>query len=248
MRNPTNRRALSCLPLEDRSCPAGQILVFFGTMTVVGDGGANVVSITDTGNGTISATIDGTTKTASGIHAVFVGTGAGNDQINYALTGNQTGARAVSVLAGSGDDQVTMNAANILGLFAFNAFGADGADTITANVQGVAAKAGLTVAMDGGHGNDSVSATADGKLDGVMSIGLSGAAGNDHVSGTANIAAGSLGRLFFGVSGGLGDDTLALNVTGAGLPTMQKVLLGLDGGPGIDVATTTPNVTVAQIP
>src|SRR5262245_60915146 len=136
MRNNSSRRAkLGCELLEGRDCPAGQISVFAGVMIVTGDGGANAVAVTDDGAGTVTATIDGTTRAASGIRAVVVNTGGGDDTIAYTLTGKEQGLRVVTVNAGTGNDRVTLDARpGVSGLFTFAAAGGADADVLSARV------------------------------------------------------------------------------------------------------------------
>lgn len=216
MRRSFGRRSvLGCEHLEGRDCPA--IIVFGGFMAIIGTSGADTVEITDDGAGTVTATLNGTTRTASGIQAVTVTTFGGDDSVAYSLTGDQSGRRAVLVDTGSGNDEVTFEAGNIGGLFTFTA--------------------------NGGAGDDTITATVAGEIDGYLAIGLGGGNGADTVSGEIDVAADSTGSVVAAVAGGFGDDDLTLNITGDGLETLDQLIGVMTGGPGTDSGTATDNVT-----
>src|ERR1043166_4643199 len=78
--------------LEDRCCPSVNVSVLFGnTLVVNGDSADNTVTITDAGNGNISALISGATGTATGsgsaIKNVIINTRGGSDNVTYNLNG-----------------------------------------------------------------------------------------------------------------------------------------------------------------
>jgi hypothetical protein len=208
------RTVLGCEHLEGRDCPA--IIVLGSYMAVVGTSAADAVAITDDGAGTVTATLNGTTRTATGIQTVAVLTFGGNDSISYTLTGAQSGRRAVAVDAGAGDDTVSLTGGAVGGLFAF--------------------------AATGGAGTDTLSATVAGEIDGYLAVALDGGFGNDTVSGNINVAAGSTGTVAAVVNGGFGNDNLTLTVTGDGLATLEALVAVMNGGPGTDTGVSTPNV------
>ena len=243
--NSERRAALGCEHLEGRDCPA--IFVFGGFMTIIGTGAADTVDVTDDGTGSVTATLNGKTRTATGIKAVTVLTFGGDDSITYTLSGDESGRRAVFVDAGSGNDTVTLEAGNVTGQFAFVAHGGSGTDTLSATVGGVAMNATAAVLLDGGSNDDMVSATASGKIDGALAVGLAGGFGNDTVSGDVTVDAGSTGRLLAVTSGGFGDDDLTLNVTGDGLDGLKSLIAVMNGGPGTDTGTATDNVRKISI-
>jgi hypothetical protein len=240
-----HRTVLGCESLEGRDCPA--IYVFGSYMAVVGTPGADTVSIADDGSGHVTATLNGTTKTADGIHAVAVATFGGNDTIDYTLGGTQGGRSAVAVDAGAGDDAVTLTAGDVGGQFAFLGFGAQGNDTITASVGGVAPGAFAAVALSGGRGDDTINATATGTYDGAFVLGLLGGLGNDTITGNITADAGSTGDVRTAASGGVGDDALTLNVAGGGATGLNSLYAVMDGGPGTDTGTATDNVTKRHV-
>src|SRR4051812_35631293 len=92
--------------LEERNCPSASISVFFGTMLVIGDSSDNVVTISDSGSGGVTASITSSsnivTRTASHIRNILVLTGDGDDTVNYTLTGTLSGFHSLSVNLGGG--------------------------------------------------------------------------------------------------------------------------------------------------
>jgi hypothetical protein len=208
------RTVLGCEHLEGRDCPA--IIVIGSYMAVIGTAAADAVAITDDGAGTVTATLNGTTRTAAGIQTVAVLTFGGADSISYTLEGAQSGRRAVVVDAGAGNDTVSLEGGAVGGLFAFAATGGAGSDTLSANVAG--------------------------EIDGYLAVALDGGFGNDEVSGTIDVAAGSTGTVVAVVNGGFGDDDLTLNVTGDGLTGLEALVAVMSGGPGTDTGVSTPNV------
>jgi hypothetical protein len=211
---------LRCEHLENRDCPA--IFVFGGVMTVIGTSGVDTVEVTNDGAGNVSATLNGTTREASGI-------------------------RAVAVYTGGGDDTVTLDADDLTRRFAFAAFGGGGSDTLTATVGGVAAGTAAAIALDGGVGDDEISADVAGEIDGYLAVALTGGFGVDTIVGEIDAEAGSTGRVSAAVAGGFGNDDLTLNVTGAGLDGLALLRGLLHGGPGTDTGVATTNVTKISI-
>src|SRR5262249_35983413 len=137
-----------------------------------------------------------------------------------------------------------------------------GNDDLTLAVTGpIAAGAKADLQVDGGAGNDTVTVSYAGKLDGKLTLNATGGPGDDTVAATVDLAAGSTGSLNARVIGdspqtddhedddeddgggaGGGNDPLPLNITGA---TAQVTIVALlDGGPGTDTCVATANVTV----
>jgi hypothetical protein len=216
-------------------------------MTIIGTSGADAVEVTDDGAGNVTATLNGTTRTATGIRAVAALTLGGDDSIAYSLTGEQSGRRAVVVDAGSGNDTVTLEAGDVAGQFAFAAYGGFGDDSLSATVGGVSEGAAAAVALDGGWGDDDITGTASGEIDGYLALSLSGGAGVDTITGEVDVAADSTGVAAALVNGGAGDDDLTLNVTGDGLEGLERLIAIMNGGRGTDTGVATDNVTKISI-
>src|SRR5262249_39949831 len=106
------------------------------------------------------------------------------------------------------------------------------------------------LALDGGGGNDTVRVTSKGKLDGALVALLSGGDGGDTVDAHITVDPGSTGHLAATVLGGAGDDNLDLIVfDNSGPPppsSLGFVREILDGGPGIDTASFTPDVQASN--
>ena len=216
-------------------------------MTIIGTSGVDTVEIMDDGAGNVSATLNGTTRTASGIRAVAAATFGGDDSITYTVTGEQSGRRTVVVNAGSGNDTVTLDAGDVGGQFAFAAYGGSGDDTLSAIVGGVGEDAVAAVALNGGWGNDDITGAASGEIDGYLAVAFSGGYGVDTISGEVDVAADSTGTVAALVNGGAGDDNLTLNVTGDGLDGLARLIAIMNGGRGTDTGVATDNVRKISI-
>jgi hypothetical protein len=211
-------------------------------MTILGTSGADVVEVTDDGAGNVTATLNGTTRTASGVRAVAALTFGGDDSITYTLSGEQSGRRAVVVDAGSGNDTVTLEAGDVAGQFAFAAYGGGGNDALSATLGGVAEGAAAAIALDGGWGDDAITGSAAGEIDGYLAVALSGGYGVDAIAGEIEVAADSTGTVAAPVNGGPGEDDLTLNVTGDELDGLARLIAIMNGGRGTDTGVATDNV------
>jgi hypothetical protein len=186
---------------------------------VSGDNAADVVSVTDNGQGRVSVTANGRTSTFGGISEIDVQTGGGNDTVNYRLTGSTTVQSRVRIDLGDGNDTANL----------------------TAN--GVRLGADAQVEVDGGSGNDRITANYSVKADGQFQFRLTGGEGNDTVTANLALAAGSTGAVQAEVDGNDGDDLLTLKVTGKAGSLDAR----LNGNDGFDRGASTPNVRVQNI-
>jgi hypothetical protein len=156
--------------------------------------------------------------------------GRGNDSLNLGFKGEVTGDSRVDV---------DLN-------------GGKGSDSIHVNADGlyIGARSKVSIAENGGAGNDDLGLTYDGVLKGTLSVKLNGGKGNDSV--TANITAreDSTGTLNAVEHGGRGNDNLTLNVYDHSNPGGPSHLKDLDAviyaELGHDVVTHTPNVKVVR--
>src|SRR5260370_3087351 len=94
--------------LEDRNCPSF-IGVRGNTLLIIGDPTADTVSITDSGNGTITGTIDGQSATGTTINHVVVHTRGGDDTLTYTLTNPLTSPLHLQIDMGAGNDTATLD-------------------------------------------------------------------------------------------------------------------------------------------
>jgi hypothetical protein len=205
--------------LSDRWCPSVTVQRFGSELWVLGNGAADTVSVTDNGQGQVSVTADGRTVTRTGVKQIQVRTGAGDDVVNYTLTGPATRESRLKIDLGSGNDTATLEA------------------------DGVRLGARVEVDVNGGLGNDAITADYAVEADNRFRIRLDGGLGNDTVTGTVALAAGSTGEVEARVTGGLGNDRLTLNVTG----TADELEARLDGDTGFDRWAATPNVRLRGV-
>jgi hypothetical protein len=102
----------------------------------------------------------------------------------------------------------------------------------------------LTVAVDGGAGNDVINVAYEGQLQGAFFLSANGSAGKDRVKATVTLDGVSNGLLFGPISpntgkaaaqvdGGGGDDKLSFEVDLSG-PLKAASAAEIDGGAGID--------------
>jgi hypothetical protein len=152
---------------DDRIVPTVQVLPLTadGTLTILGDDAANVITISDTGKDPASLIIeaDGQFYFVDGfVSRIQVFTADGEDTVEYRLASDLTSHRTVSVDLGLGNDSFT---ANLDGQtvaagtdLVIQAVGGGGKDTLTLNASGVNIGAGahLTADFQGGRGHDGV--------------------------------------------------------------------------------------------
>jgi hypothetical protein len=241
-----------CEALEARDCPSSVPGAFVTghTLVVQGDANANTVAITDDGQGNVTATIDGKSVTGAHINRVVVNTGAGNDTLNYTLTGSLAVSEAVFIQMGTGTDSATLDFTPGVskGNLRLSAEG-KGTDTITASLGSIAAGASVRADLEGANGNDNLAVNFSGLLNGSLGVKAEGGKGNDTITGTITINAGSTGRLNAKVEGGAGTDNLTLNVTDnsadpvTGKTGLARLRAKIEANPN-DTVTHTPNVTV----
>src|SRR5262245_54586459 len=88
--------------LENRCCPS-TIAVHGNVLLIQGNNQANVVTISDDGQGGISATLDGKTASGTGITNIVMILKNGDDSVTYAATGKLESSLHVVIQAGRGD-------------------------------------------------------------------------------------------------------------------------------------------------
>ena len=206
--------------------------------TLTGTAGDDVIDVREV-NGSVTATINGTTQQFASVQSITINSGDGNDQVTF------TGAMGVTIDGGNGDDTLTGGSGPDV------IMGGAGNDTITGNDGadlldgGLQTDSGTNVNfIDGGNGPDTIIGgagvdTIDGGR-GADTINtfegndiISGGNGNDLINaGTGNdsIAGGPANDT---INAGPGDDSVS---GGAG----QDIILGgsgvddLLGGPSAD--------------
>jgi len=204
--------------LEARWCPSVTIQANGQELRIDGNDAADVISITDNGQGRVAVTADGRTAAFTGISLIRVQTRGGNDAVDYQLTGSTTAPSQVRIDLGEGNDVATVRA------------------------NGVRLGADAEVEVSGGRGADVITAAYAVEADGRFRFRLDGGDGDDTVSANLALAAGSTGAVEALVKGNEGDDRLTLNVTG----TAGSLDARLDGDAGFDRCASTPNVRVEE--
>jgi hypothetical protein len=204
--------------LETRWCPSVTIQSNGAELRIDGNDAADVVSITDDGQGRVSVTAGGRTATFTGISQIRAQTGGGNDTVDYLLTGSTTAESRVRIDLG------------------------EGADVARLQASGVRLGADAEVEVSGGRGNDTITADYAVEADGRFRFRLDGGDGDDTVTANLALAAGSTGAVEALVKGNEGDDRLTLNVTGAAASLNAR----LDGDAGFDRCASTTNVQVEE--
>jgi hypothetical protein len=118
----STRSTRRCLPrleaLESRWCPStapapAGVFQHGQTLVIHGDGSNDTITVTDDGKGDVSASITLATGTkslsATGIRAITIESGGGNDTIGYALTGTLGQAEKIQVCLDKGSSQVNLD-------------------------------------------------------------------------------------------------------------------------------------------
>jgi hypothetical protein len=201
--------------------------------------------------------------------------GDGNDLAMASYSGELDGKLSLKAKGGGGDDTVVATLALATGSTGSlkadvkgdqaeeeegeedeEGAGGGGNDDLTLTVPGpIAAGAKADLKVDGGDGNDLVTASYTGELDGKLSLKANGGDGDDTVAATLALATGSTGSVKADVQGdqvedededdadeddeaaGGGNDTLTLTMTGP-IAAGAKADLNVDGGGGLDKITT----------
>jgi hypothetical protein len=231
-------------------------------LIIRGDNKANKIVINDSGSGAkhnIQVVLgNGSTFTSGNdpVDKIIVRAGKGGDTVNYNLTGDTASAMTVDIRLGGGKDTFNGNLNGHALLFSatyrFNVRGGDGKNDLDFLADGTAISSGakLTVNEVGGDDADHLRIAYDGVLDGRLDFHLAGRGGPDVLSANVNIHAGSTGTLGVAgddatLSGGPGNDTLTYLVHTNG--SKADVFALANGGPGIDTAFRTKNVTAISI-
>jgi hypothetical protein len=204
--------------LGERWCPSVTIQANGSELRIEGNGADDAVTITDNGQGQVTVTADGRTRTFNRIREIRVDTRGGNDTVDYQLTGSTTAQSRVRIDLGNGTDTATVRAA------------------------GVRLGAEAEVEVNGGSGDDSITADYAVEVDSRFRLRLDGGNGNDTITANLALAAGSTGRVEALAKGNEGDDRLTLNVTG----TARRLDAKIDGDAGFDRCAGTPNVRVEE--
>jgi len=204
--------------LEDRCCPS-TFTVNGSNLVIQGDNAANVVELTDDGQGNLTGTVDGEAVEGAGITNVVFHGRKGDDSFTYTLTGQRTTGQHLVLNLGDGDDTVTLDyAAGVAGpRLKIDLTAGKGNDTTTATFGELSSAVNLFFRANLGDGDDTLDTTlAGGVLDTARArFKVQAHKGIDTVAfhaTTGNVDAGAL--LDLDVHGGKGDDNVTVNTGG----------------------------------
>jgi hypothetical protein len=168
--------------LEVREVPAVQIFVTEHVLHIFGAANANVITVRDNGQGTITVNAGSEHFTASGIDGVQIATGAGGDRVNYKLTGPLKIAENIKVWLGKGADKANFNFSDGIaagGHLKLTVDGGPGTDRETVKIGSVAKGGSADLDMNGGKGYDTLQLDTSGKVAGYLKATLNGGAGHN---------------------------------------------------------------------
>jgi hypothetical protein len=145
--------------LEVREVPAIQILNTGHTLQIIGDAQANTISILDNGQGTISVSVGTEQFTLTGINNVKIDTRAGDDTVNYKLTGPLEVTESIEAWLGKGSDTSSFNFGHGIasdGNLTLKVHDGTGADQNTVKIGAIALGGSVSVNVDGGTGVNTI--------------------------------------------------------------------------------------------
>jgi hypothetical protein len=182
---------------------------------------------------------------------IIVNGGAGADEVNGQFGEIQSGTVNFNAFLGDGDDQGFARAWGNVDAGAtlrFNIQGQNGNDFINTfetfngayDHINIAADGLFDINVGGGAGNDNLTMTYGGNVQGNLRIRQDGGAGNDSITGDIHLAGVSSGAVDAVYLGGAGRDGLRMELYG----TANALRALIDGGPGIDRATKVGNVQI----
>jgi hypothetical protein len=240
--NPRLGRAGTIRPaleaLEDRTCPSA-VSLQGQTLLVNGDTQSDQITIQDSGNGTVSATVvDGSghqsALTAVRVEAIEVNTGDGDATIAYSIAGPLTQPEKIAIQLGQGNNQTRLD-------FSQGAINADLDVTVrTGNgdnqvdvLFGAVAGARVNLQTYLGDGFNQFTTQLNGPVSGNSAVSVYGNAGTGfsglNFSEQGDIAAGSQVAVNF--QGGSSSDTIHTDYSGQ---LDGQLNLGVTGGAAPD--------------
>lgn len=254
--------------LEDRCVPAISVVFGAGTLSILGDGAANVITINDAGSGAIgsvSVTADGVTTANTAVItslSITVNTLGGPDAVRYNLNNDLTTGQSRTLNANLGDKNDFFQATAPELFTGGGTVDLLSGSSLTLNVNGqkgrdriffdfskdfdIAATAALIINASGGLDRDTIGLTYQGNADGTLNFNLNGNQDSDRVSAHLAYGAATEGAITGQVRGQGGDDFLALVENRANLFD-ATVTATLDGGAGSDVGIASLFVTTSGV-
>jgi hypothetical protein len=232
--------------LEDRCCPSASIVIQGHTMIIHGSDAADIITVRDDGHGAVTASVQspsGLTKgQGSDIRAIAIYGGKGGDKVDFALTGQLVTNLNLAVHLGKGGDTASLDFG--AGINAddvdVDVDGGSGNDLVTAKVGNVTGS-NLSFADCLGAGADMLDLTLQGKVTGHSHVKVTGNAGTGNDSEQVHATGLDIGddsTVAVTLNGGKGSDNLGLTYDGV---LRGKLTVNLNGGNGAD--TLVGNIT-----
>jgi hypothetical protein len=238
--------------MEQRDCPAVLAALTAGALQITGDQSSNAIDVSTAAAGVVHLVGDGQSWDFSGVQSIQIATGDGNDTVRLNVT-EQPAAFGVtaSVDLGGGDDTFALAVTSAVApsfsplppgpYINVKAAGSIGNDTLSATFGSATSNPAMLVpavklSLDGGAGNDAVSAGISGLvLRGTTDVALTGGDGADVLSqdfhGNNVMAA-----MTVALSGGTGDDRIGSQFDATGVRSVYNapVNVNLAGNDGND--------------
>jgi hypothetical protein len=252
--DPNRGRAGKAFPtlerLEIRDCPSS--VVFSNhTLVLTSTGTSDIISISDNGAGTMTASISGAghvvKETFKGVTTLKVITPAkGDDQVNYALTAPMTTSETMKFLLGSDNVQANLNfskgvSAPSLAIQLQTGSNSDQVDAVFGAIKNTK----LTVDTTLKGFNDQYAVFLDGALTGTAQVLFNTYAGHGYngvdINAKGNIASGA--ALTIDSTGGSVTNTIHANYSGQ---LDGKLTIHTQGGPTYSLLESVINVAAGS--
>jgi hypothetical protein len=191
---------------------------------------------------------------SSSLATVCVNSSSGSDHL-FAQVGNANNSNLQFLTQlGKGADSFNLQAScNLVNsVVHFDIDAGSGADAITFNAQDVNVDSTSRFNLESctGAGNDTVTMTYSGVMNGELDVNLQGGTGDNTMQTALTLDPGSMGRLHGNLHGGAGNDDMTFDVFNnsnpGGKSTLALLQALLDGGAGDNTLSATPNVKVIQ--
>ena len=228
--------------LEDRCCPSSATF-HSHLLTLTGDSSNSTMIVRDDGHGDVKVTLNGHTSSFSGVQQLLINSKAGNDDINYALTGKLTSSEQLSLHLGAGDDRVRLDYSK--GVAApslhINIDGGGGDQNVTA-LFGAVTNTDLQVNANLGDGFDHFTALFNGDLTGRanVDVDVNGGRGIEGVTIQTHGAIAATAQMSVDVNLGTHNNTAHVDYSGK---LSGRLAINMQGGPQWDWLESTINLT-----
>jgi hypothetical protein len=221
--------------LEDRTCPSSVVLNGH-QLLITGNTSSEVITVRDGGHGDVKVSVLDSaghvlTRSLNGVASIQIKDLAGNDKVDYALTGALTVSESINIDLGTGNNTAVMNFTKGVSAPALNVsiVGGRNDDTLQA-VFGTIHNTNVNFQTNLGDGNDHVFANFNGDLTGTAHVLFRAANGSGFDGVAVNVKANIDAHAFLDVEslGGARSETMHLDYQGRLNGTL---ILHEQGGP-----------------